>query len=86
MTLVDLTGRVVIVTGASSGLGDQFARALHAVGVQVIAVTRRRSGWTCSPQNAPGSSHGLVDTLIALPGVPGDTPGFSAPGNPSRAG
>ena len=42
MTLFDLTGRVVIVTGASSGLGDQFARALHAVGVQVIAVARRK--------------------------------------------
>ncbi|NKB41189.1 MAG: SDR family NAD(P)-dependent oxidoreductase, partial [Ilumatobacter sp.] len=36
-----LDGQVVIVTGASSGLGDRFARVLHAVGAQVVVAARR---------------------------------------------
>lgn len=39
--LFDLTGRVAIVTGASSGLGERFARVLHAAGVRVVVVARR---------------------------------------------
>ncbi|MCW2545884.1 MAG: short-chain dehydrogenase/reductase [Mycobacterium sp.] len=40
-SLFDLTGRVAIVTGASSGLGERFARVLHAAGASVVAVARR---------------------------------------------
>ena len=29
------------MTGASSGLGDRFARVLHAVGAQVVVAARR---------------------------------------------
>src|SRR4051794_14229800 len=36
-----LDGRVAIVTGASSGLGDRFARTLHAAGAQVVLAARR---------------------------------------------
>jgi NAD(P)-dependent dehydrogenase (short-subunit alcohol dehydrogenase family) len=36
-----LDGRIVIVTGASSGLGDRFARVLHAVGATVVVAARR---------------------------------------------
>src|SRR3546814_20229349 len=39
----DVTGRVAIVTGASSGLGRQFARVLHAAGAQVIAAAPRKA-------------------------------------------
>jgi NAD(P)-dependent dehydrogenase (short-subunit alcohol dehydrogenase family) len=38
-----LDGRVALVTGASSGLGGQCARVLHAAGAHVI-VTARRAG------------------------------------------
>ncbi len=36
-----LDGRVAIVTGASSGLGERFARVLHAAGATVVAAARR---------------------------------------------
>jgi len=39
--LFGLDGRVAIVTGASSGLGDRFARVLAAAGAQVVGAARR---------------------------------------------
>jgi len=39
----DLTGRVAIVTGASSGLGARFVRVLHGAGASVVASARRAS-------------------------------------------
>ena len=39
--LFDIRGKVALVTGASSGLGDHFSRALAARGAVVIAAARR---------------------------------------------
>jgi NAD(P)-dependent dehydrogenase (short-subunit alcohol dehydrogenase family) len=36
-----LEGRVAVVTGTSSGLGAQFAKALDAAGARVVLASRR---------------------------------------------
>lgn len=38
---IDLSGRVALVTGASSGLGEQFAKTLAAAGAAVVLASRR---------------------------------------------
>jgi NADP-dependent 3-hydroxy acid dehydrogenase YdfG len=39
--LIDLAGRCVIVTGASSGIGESTARLLHAAGAHPVLAARR---------------------------------------------
>jgi NAD(P)-dependent dehydrogenase (short-subunit alcohol dehydrogenase family) len=41
MGILDPIGKVVIVTGASSGIGEAAARALHAAGAQPVLAARR---------------------------------------------
>ncbi|MDD5030767.1 MAG: SDR family NAD(P)-dependent oxidoreductase, partial [Rhodoferax sp.] len=38
---IDLSGRVAFITGASGGLGAQFARTLSAAGAAVVLASRR---------------------------------------------
>ena len=41
MALFDLTGKIAVITGASSGLGVQFAKALARQGADIAIVARR---------------------------------------------
>jgi NAD(P)-dependent dehydrogenase (short-subunit alcohol dehydrogenase family) len=53
--LFRLDGQVAIVTGASSGLGNRFARVLHAVGASVVAVARRADRLAALADDLPGT-------------------------------
>jgi NAD(P)-dependent dehydrogenase (short-subunit alcohol dehydrogenase family) len=50
-----LDGKVAIVTGASSGLGDRFARVLHAAGATVVVAARRIDRLNALAAEMPGS-------------------------------
>lgn len=50
-----LDGRVAIVTGASSGLGERFSRVLHAAGASVVVAARRKDRLDALAAELPGS-------------------------------
>jgi len=50
-----LDGQVAIVTGASSGLGEHFARVLHAVGARVVVTARRIDRLEALATELPGA-------------------------------
>jgi len=60
-----LDGRVAIVTGASSGLGVQFARTLHAVGATVVLAARRLDRLEALVEELPGSIAIATDLSVA---------------------
>ena len=41
MSLFDLKNKTALITGASSGLGEQFARVLAHAGAHVLLAARR---------------------------------------------
>jgi len=55
LALFRLDGQVAIVTGASSGLGERFARVLQAVGAQVVVAARRLDRLEALAEELPGS-------------------------------
>jgi NAD(P)-dependent dehydrogenase (short-subunit alcohol dehydrogenase family) len=58
-------GRVAIVTGASSGLGDRFARVLHAAGARVVLAARRKDRLDALAEELPGSVAVVSDLAVA---------------------
>lgn len=64
LDLFRLDGRTAIVTGASAGLGDRFARVLHAVGANVVIAARRADRLTSLASDLPGSLAVAVDLSL----------------------
>ena len=60
-----LDDRVVVVTGASSGLGVRFARVLHAVGAKVVIAARRADRLEALAAELPGSLAVPTDVAVA---------------------
>jgi NAD(P)-dependent dehydrogenase (short-subunit alcohol dehydrogenase family) len=50
-----LDGQIAVVTGASSGLGDRFARVLHAAGATVVVAARREERLAALVGELPGA-------------------------------
>jgi NAD(P)-dependent dehydrogenase (short-subunit alcohol dehydrogenase family) len=50
-----LDGRVVVITGTSSGLGARFAQVLHAAGATVVMAARRVDRMEALSETLPGS-------------------------------
>ncbi|MXZ80393.1 MAG: SDR family oxidoreductase [Gammaproteobacteria bacterium] len=57
LDLLDLSGRVALVTGASGGLGAHFARVLGNAGAHVALAGRSRSRLDKPAQNVPGNPY-----------------------------
>ena len=65
LSLFRLDDKVAIVTGASSGLGDRFARVLHAVGARVVLAARRAERLTALADELDGALVVPVDLAEA---------------------
>lgn len=69
--LFDLSGEVALVTGASSGLGEQFAKVLAAHGASVVVAARRADRLAALVDTISGSggkAH-AVELDVADPGA-----------------
>jgi NAD(P)-dependent dehydrogenase (short-subunit alcohol dehydrogenase family) len=64
MSAFDLTGKVAIVTGASRGLGQTFARALARAGADLVITSRRLD--LLKPFQAEVESFGRRAVALAL--------------------
>ena len=55
MEIMDLTGKIVIVTGASSGIGEATARLLYEAGAQPVLAARRTDRLTALSEQLGGA-------------------------------
>ena len=59
MNLIDLTGKIIVVTGASSGIGKQAAITLSQLGAQLILIARREDKLLETQQQLEGTGHSI---------------------------
>lgn len=65
LDLFRLNGQVALVTGASAGLGERFARVLHAVGATVVVTARRTERLESLIGELPGAIALGADMAVA---------------------
>src|SRR4051794_26106040 len=58
-------GEYAVVTGASSGIGEEFARQLAGAGVNVVLVARRRGELEALAAEL-SRAHGTTNAVVAL--------------------
>ncbi|QFU07752.1 Gluconate 5-dehydrogenase [Rhodobacteraceae bacterium THAF1] len=68
--LFDLTGRVVCVTGASSGLGRRAGTVLARAGARVVGVARRSDALDAWQAEAVGETAAVTADLSDLDAIP----------------
>jgi NAD(P)-dependent dehydrogenase (short-subunit alcohol dehydrogenase family) len=63
---IDLSGKVCVITGASSGLGRESARALAAAGAHAVLAARNREALTQTAQWIAAEVPGARTTTVQL--------------------
>ena len=66
--IVDLTGKKIVVTGASSGIGRACAVAASELGAKVILMARREDALRETLSRMTGDGHCIVSVDLADPG------------------
>ena len=64
LDLFRLDGQVALVTGASAGLGERFARVLHAIGATVVVSARRAERLEALVSELPGAIAIAADMAV----------------------
>jgi 2-deoxy-D-gluconate 3-dehydrogenase len=57
MQQFDLTGKVAIITGGASGLGQYYTKALSTAGADVLVISRPQKGWDDIKAHAKVTGH-----------------------------
>lgn len=57
MKQFDLSGKVAIITGGASGLGQYYTKALSTAGADVLVISRSQKGWDTIKTHAQTTGH-----------------------------